>query len=286
MADELPRWATRNGRLLGRWIVPEPDALSDWPVARDQLGYSPEEFLSLLLGADTPEAVAEARDMQSGELLALGADTAPADGELLPATSGPPAAKAIPSSDQPQDPRLLQWPDISDLRFPPGTIVEEAYRALDFDPMGPGQIAVALQHPEEALQGLLHAAHARLPEWFEWAREDDLPYAPESGDADAVKHTQWSHEMQWPAGGGTWHLKQGWAPTFAIAKALGDAHEVSTVNKVGTRLMDLVNNEVGRRLAAMPAKGLSSREIALRAHSAGLLRTQPYNVIDGVIQGE
>ena len=60
-----------------------------------------------------------------------------------------------------------------------------------------------------------------------------------------------------------------------LAKGFGDAHEISTPSSAGDRLMDLYNNNAGRKLALDPAnKGRSADEVILDALLQGQLQTR------------
>ena len=63
------------------------------------------------------------------------------------------------------------------------------------------------------------------------------------------------------------------------AKALGDAHERSAVNRWGERIMDLYNNHVGRMLAADPSNHQRDPAVVIMdALIQGKLLLQPPNV--------
>ena len=62
-----------------------------------------------------------------------------------------------------------------------------------------------------------------------------------------------------------------------LAKGFGDAHEISAPNPPGGRLMDLYNNNTGRKLAVDPAnKGRSAEDVVLEAIKNGQAQPQPF----------
>lgn len=64
-----------------------------------------------------------------------------------------------------------------------------------------------------------------------------------------------------------------------LAKGFGDAHEISRSNSPGDRLMDLYNNNAGRKLALDPAnKGRPADEVILDALRQGQLQTRPFAI--------
>jgi len=69
-------------------------------------------------------------------------------------------------------------------------------------------------------------------------------------------------------------------PTFnTITGQVTDAHEISSPNEPGERLMDLYNNEMGRNLAQDPANSTrSAEEVVLEALRNGRLQVQPMDV--------
>ena len=68
-------------------------------------------------------------------------------------------------------------------------------------------------------------------------RPDQDPLTRDEGNA--VQHALWHYRMtkRWD---------------YETAKAMGDAHEVDSLNAMGDTLKDLHNNEIGRRLALDP----------------------------------
>ena len=66
------------------------------------------------------------------------------------------------------------------------------------------------------------------------------------------------------------------------AKRFGDAHEVSRPNRPGELLMDLYNNNAGRRMALDPRnRDRTPEEVILEALREGRLQISPYNTSQG-----
>ena len=137
--------------------------------------------------------------------------------------------------------------------------------ALGFDVEGPTQLYVALQHPREAY-------------WAQEARKRAAEIAHEefpkvrrlhNNAGDAFRHALWSYRV---------------AREFSpqLAKEFGDAHEIAVVNSTSERLMDLYNNNVGRRLALDPRNhGIDDVALIKDALRRGELQTQPFNITSG-----
>jgi hypothetical protein len=86
-------------------------------------------------------------------------------------------------------------------------------------------------------------------------------------EADAFQHAYWSYLMTRAMGA-------------EKAKLYGDAHERSSVNRAGSRLMDLYNNNVGRRLASDPRnKDRSAEQVVLDAMKRGELQVGHFSVL-------
>lgn len=96
------------------------------------------------------------------------------------------------------------------------------------------------------------------------------PYnAPEdAGSRDAFRHALWSYTLTKSLGP-------------AKARYITDAHERIEGNKPGSRLMDLHNNWVARRLAMDPKnRDRDPEDVVREALDAGLLRTRDFAVMD------
>lgn len=136
--------------------------------------------------------------------------------------------------------------------------------ALKFDPAGPyeGQLItlnpVDAYRANEAAQESLQAAINRFPQ------------SPRHNDpGDAFRHALWSYKLTRLLGP-------------ERAKDFTDSHEISNPNSRGERLMDLYNNEVGRRLAAGSAgQQRSDEEVVLEALKRGELQQKPFSVLPG-----
>jgi hypothetical protein len=84
------------------------------------------------------------------------------------------------------------------------------------------------------------------------------------GPADAFRHIYWNYRMTEKLGPDA-------------AKRFGDGHEITVPTPDGDRLMDLFNNNLGRRLALDPAnKGRPAEDVVLEAIKKGHAQTQPF----------
>ncbi len=84
------------------------------------------------------------------------------------------------------------------------------------------------------------------------------------GTADAFRHIYWSYRMTEKLGPDA-------------AKKFADGHEITDPTPDGDRLMDLFNNNLGRRLAVDPAnKGRPAGDVILEAIKKGDAQTQPF----------
>lgn len=137
---------------------------------------------------------------------------------------------------------------------------EELYDILAFDPNGAGKYQAGMKYPTYAAitaQILTPRAHSTTKEEYGSAIAKD-------DEADALRHAYISFEM---------------ARSFGpeIAKAFGDAHEISHPNNEPERMMDLYNNYIGRQLASDEAnKKRSARDVVRQAIREGRLRLKPY----------
>ena len=67
-----------------------------------------------------------------------------------------------------------------------------------------------------------------------------------------------------------------------LAKRYGDAHEISVAGPARERLMDLYNNNVGRRLAMDPKNwNRDPEQVILDALRRGELQTKPFVIRPG-----
>ncbi|MCG8543221.1 MAG: hypothetical protein MJE12_03315 [Alphaproteobacteria bacterium] len=87
--------------------------------------------------------------------------------------------------------------------------------------------------------------------------------------ADAYRHALWSYKMTRAMGP-------------VLAKRYGDAHEISVAGPARERLMDLYNNNVGRRLAMDPKNwNRDPEQVILDALRRGELQTKPFVIRPG-----
>lgn len=140
------------------------------------------------------------------------------------------------------------------------------YKALGFDPKGPGkgEAAFLAKNPAAAIiaKGLGKTSYDQAI-----AEVRSGKFTKESlqdGPADAFRHALWNYKMTQKIGSDA-------------AKGAADAHEVSDPNNDGERLMDLYNNRIGRELALDPAnKGRPAEEVIHEAICNGTLQLQPF----------
>ncbi len=138
------------------------------------------------------------------------------------------------------------------------------YNKLGFDPDGRGQLNESIQAPKTGTKasGLFNDAEEKTAELI---RKGRFPKAGIGGGAaDAFRHIYWSYRMTEDVGPDA-------------AKRFGDAHEITVRGPDGDRLMDLFNNNLGRRLALDPAnKGRPAEDVVLEAIKKGDAQTQPF----------
>ncbi len=137
------------------------------------------------------------------------------------------------------------------------------FKALCFDPSKPGENEEALlRDPSIVIEAgkLFLKALQKAPDLLPNSR------GAEDNDVDAVRHALWSY----------WMTKRFGAD---VAKRFGDAHEISEQNRDGVRLMDLFNNNMGRRLTLVPRNARrSAEEVILEAVRNGQLQTSPFKI--------
>ncbi len=145
-------------------------------------------------------------------------------------------------------------------------VPETLYRSLEFDPSGPGETRTFLATP---IDGGVAKQAARLAkkETNDRLENLSLPVGPGAVNRpDAFRHALWIYKITKHAGADA-------------AKRFGDAHERSVVNKPGERLMDLYNNDIGRRLAQDPRNlERSDEDVIMGALRKGWLRVTPFKV--------
>jgi hypothetical protein len=157
-------------------------------------------------------------------------------------------------------------PFVFDIGPPTSEIVDTdaMQRGLRFDPSGPGQLRTALGMPLDALRAM-RLRYRDVEEAVE-RHFPDITVAHDN-DADAFRHALWSFLVTREMG-------------TEAAKSFGDAHErYDERQKQGSQLMDLFNNNVGRRLALDPRnKDRSAEEVILEALRNGQLQTRSFRL--------
>ncbi|MTI09097.1 DUF6973 domain-containing protein [Curvivirga aplysinae] len=86
-----------------------------------------------------------------------------------------------------------------------------------------------------------------------------------NNEGDAFRHALWSYLSTLDVG-------------YEEAKNFLDAHEITSTNSDNERMMDLFNNEIGRRLALDPRNTERDPvEVIMEAIQADMLRITPFN---------
>ncbi len=149
--------------------------------------------------------------------------------------------------------------------FNPLLNVAQWYQAFGYDPAGPSLLNVAMRSPENALWARIYASRARSN------AKKNFPNLPAADSArDAFRHAYWNLRMARTLGPET-------------AQRFADSREIGSTNTAGSRLMDLWNNFVGRRLAADAAlAGQLPADAVLDAIRRRALQTQPFTVRNGI----
>lgn len=144
--------------------------------------------------------------------------------------------------------------------------VEKLYNELQFNPDGASIYSVALRDVIGA-----HYARVFKDEAVRRVAELFPNIEPTDNEADAFRHAYFSFRLADKIGD-------------KRAKAFTDAYEISNVNKLGGRCMDLWNNREGRRMSA-ETKGekLSDRralaeKLTLNAIKSGRLVLKPFKL--------
>ncbi len=143
-------------------------------------------------------------------------------------------------------------------------VLHDMYKKLGFDPKGINEISALANDPGPvAIAGILVPVASMLA-LFKRNNGDFGTGTTKTLDLkqDAFRHAYWSYKVTQLIGAD-------------LAKGFGDAHEISTPTPVGDRLMDLYNNNAGRKLALDPAnKGRPADEVILDALLQGQLQTR------------
>ena len=174
---------------------------------------------------------------------------------------GRPASPAAPTPPQGRSEPPLVIFDVGPPTDEP-VDADTLFGALAFDPAGPGQRRVALENPAAGYRAYTMEREASK------ATERMFPNTgrPHNNEQDAFRHALWSFRVTQELG-----------PEFA--KQAGDAHEISAVDPLEERLMDLYNNNVGRRLAIDPGnKGRPAEDVVFEALRNGRLQTRPFTL--------
>lgn len=144
--------------------------------------------------------------------------------------------------------------------------VEKLYKELQFNPDGAGIYSVALRDVVGA-----HYARIFKDEAVKRVAELFPNIEPTDNEADAFRHAYFSFRLADKIGD-------------KRAKSFTDAYEISNLNKLGGRCMDLWNNREGRRMSA-ESKGekVSDRralaeKLALEAIKSGRLVVKPFEL--------
>ncbi len=144
--------------------------------------------------------------------------------------------------------------------------VEKLYKELQFNPDGAGIYSVALRDFVGA-----HYARIFKDEAVKRVAELFPNIEPTDNEADAFRHAYFSFRLADKIGD-------------KRAKSFTDAYEISNLNKLGGRCMDLWNNREGRRMSA-ESKGekVSDRralaeKLALEAIKSGRLVVKPFEL--------
>ncbi len=146
------------------------------------------------------------------------------------------------------------------------TTLEELYKLLKFNPKGESLKRVALKDP-------IGAIHARDVKDETVALTQKLFPNTEHYDnkADAFRHAYFSLRLSQEIGS-------------TRAKRFTDAYEISNINKIGSRCMDLWNNREGRKmcdttkhLTKLDKKMLAKRE-TLKAIETKQLALKPFGI--------
>jgi hypothetical protein len=138
---------------------------------------------------------------------------------------------------------------------------KEIYDRVDYDRDGDSEWWNAAQSPVNTIRVKLAEGDA-----FD-TTEAEYPDQPQhNNEADAFRHAYFNYILTQRIGANE-------------AKSYADAHERSGENPKGEELMDLFNNDVGRRLALDPSnKGRDPVEVIHEAIRNGQLQTKPFEI--------
>lgn len=152
-------------------------------------------------------------------------------------------------------------PDVNAAGVSPPT-----YEDLKFDPNGPKERDFFHEHPVDGLKAMV-AIGRGLVDTYRTFGNGPLDFRSalrQNDEADAHRHAVISHLMA-----------QSMGPERA--KELMDAHERSSPNRDGPRLMDLYNNQIGRAAPEDAPINFINPGLAIRdAAARGQLRKSPF----------
>ncbi len=143
-------------------------------------------------------------------------------------------------------------------------VLLDMYNKLGFDPIG---IDLISAFANDSIPGAIAGFLVLVADVLAQFKRDNGDFGTGSKKTldlkqDAFRHAYWSYLV---------------TQLFSadLAKGFGDAHEISTPTPAGDRLMDLYNNNAGRKLALDPAnKGRPADEVILEALRQGQLQTR------------
>ena len=144
---------------------------------------------------------------------------------------------------------------------------QQWYDAVGFDPTEPGLISSAARGVFEGEESFpFRRAQELASEARDAARDRFGDEAPADSRRDAVRHAKWMGE-----------LTREFGPE--VARRIGNAYEITFPGRLGSRLMDLHNNDVGIRLMADPKNANRAvSDVIGEALEAGMLQTRPLDV--------
>ncbi len=162
----------------------------------------------------------------------------------------------------------LESPFEADKTIHETTTLEELYAELNFNPYGNSLYLVAINDPI----GAMYAKSIR-DESISMTSKLFPDILAVDNEADAFRHAYFSFRLSQKIG-------------VIRAKKFTDAYEISNINKMGSRCMDLWNNREGRRMysntkdSSGDDKRLFAEKKVLNALSEGRLVTSPFKIKD------
>lgn len=218
----------------------------------DQLADAPKRTSKAVDGLAKPIVSTSTKNSLAPTAVARGRSTQLMGRQI--AQGGLPGLQPTNSGSLPKPIRSVHAPTTQKVR--PAVL----YRALAFDLNGESQAKALSDNPVAGVSVNNAAVEAKDSTFALFGRRTRA----HNNAADAFRHAVWSYRMTVLVGP---HL----------AKKFGDAHEVSSPTPNGARLMDLYNNNVGRRLAIDPAnQNRNPDDVILEALQAGKLQVRPF----------